>query len=176
MGSPPFDGTHLAPWAIDLVGDRFAAALSPHVREFLRDRTPALTAGESAPRSSQKGLADAFGEAARAEIDKLPRVPTAAMQSAHSNEHLEILIDLGQLPAGLFDESDLDAIVFAAIYDQVVRRASGARTASVRLVRFEQYDEYGLGVAEGAKPVHERELDRKGLATLVGAWLERRPK
>lgn len=173
FASPPIKGIHLAPWAIDVVADQMAVALAPILREALRGREPALSGLASAASSKPlaKPLADAFGEKSRGWAGELPRLPAAAMQSSYEDGHLEVFIDLGQLPADFaIDETQLDPLVIACVYEFVIRQSNGARSAKLRVVRFGRYDEYGAGVAEGATVLREVDLRRDSLAALLRGY------
>src|SRR5262249_53223763 len=149
----------------------------PALRAELRGRVPALAqsdrAAATAPRDEP--LARAFGPKNRAWAASLPRLPQAAMQSSYEDGHLEVFIDLGQLPEGFaVDEGDLDPLIVACLYEFVVRQSDGARTAHIKVVRFRGYDEYGAGVTEGATVLHAVELERKSLAALLRGLARKR--
>ncbi|MFV8752159.1 hypothetical protein ACNOYE_16550 [Nannocystaceae bacterium ST9] len=173
FASPPIRDIHMAPWAIDVVADRVAAALGPILRAELRGRTPARSglAQAAATQPRARPLADAFGEKSRVWAAALARIPAAALQTSYEDGHLEVFIDLGQLPAEFaVDEADLDPLILACVYEYAIRQSNGARSANIKVVRFGQYDEYGAGVAEGATVIRKIELNRESLVKLIRAY------
>lgn len=176
VASPPINGIHPTVWAVDAIADLLLQQLTPIVRARV-ERAPPLqhapiAKGERPPEGPR--LADAFDGAEDWDA-RLVDLPPSAVQSQQHSATLQAFIDVGQLPADLglvLDGSDpaaLDAVVLACLYEHAVRQRSGIRKAIIDVGRFAQYDEYGLGVGEGAHVLHHVELDHAQLKALVDA-------
>ncbi len=177
--SPPAGRLHMTPWAIDAVTAEVATRLAPLVEARLRGRTPARVVEEEGgrPQSRRRGaaLAKVFAEREFDWDSSLPRIPAAARQSQFASGVVAVFVDLGQLPEDLPAESqaELEALALACVYELSVRQHDGARRAVLDLGRFTRYDEYGLGVGEGADVALHLELDHAALSALADAFMER---
>ncbi|PRQ06864.1 hypothetical protein [Enhygromyxa salina] len=169
FASPPITGIHPPPWAIDTVAEEIVAALSPSVRDWLRERSPALrSAGpESVESARTEPLSAAFEAHEFGWAERLSRLPAAATQVDYDGDHLLVFVDLAQVPEALA----LDELVLAVVYEQTVRLHNGARTAEIVLARFGRYDEYGAGVDEGATIVRREQLTHESLSDALREFI-----
>lgn len=170
----PFDENqhHGATWAVDLTAQTLAAMLHPTLREFLRDRTPARL--RERPPSDWDG--QRTHDPLRAALERVPiaeqqlvRIEPGYVQTELVGTQLRVYVDL----AGFGDAGDteLDTLAVAVIHT-VLRDdiyAEFAETLRLELVEFVNYDEYGNGVLESAKPRWQRSLDREQLEQFLRA-------
>lgn len=180
-------GVHPAAWALDAVGDQLAATIVPKVRAHLRDtedgslRTPAWRL-DAPPVALEAGtrLLEAFSLPPGVEPEqwgpRLPSLPEGTVQTELSAGRLRAFVDLGQLERagyeGALEGSDAHArVAVAVIYEHAYRRRDGAVAAQIEIGRFSGYDEYGLGVREGARVVYAVDWDHDALATALAAMV-----
>ncbi|MCB9712249.1 MAG: hypothetical protein H6712_00220 [Myxococcales bacterium] len=169
-GNAPFTGTHASTWAMDLTADAFARLALPALREHLRGRRPALTRPWAQVSERAEPLRSVFDEAgdewARAVID----VPAESLRVQLDGSRVEVLVDLGQAGVAEVGENEaLDGVVLGAMVQALLRDPTGALGSelTITLARFDNYDEYGLGVLEAARVVDERSYDRDELAAFL---------
>jgi hypothetical protein len=165
-GNAPFKGTHGSTWAMDLAGQAFAALAYPDLREHLRDRVPALQRPRVAALEVKEPLYPAFSGKRVEWASRVEERPPEALQRNLEGSRLELLVDLGK--AGVEGElpvEQADAIVLGYLVEALVRDPAGrlASEVTISLARFGNYDEYGVGVLEGAEVVDRREYDRAAL-------------
>jgi NHL repeat len=171
-GNAPFKGTHGSTWAMDLSGETFAALAYPAVREHLWGRVPALQRPRVEAVEVKDPVYAAFTDAAGDDwAARVEELPPEAMQRNLEGSRLELLVDLGK--AGVEAElsaAEADMVVLGYLVEALVRDPMGkmASEVTISLARFGNYDEYGVGVLEGAEVVERREYDRAGLAGFLG--------
>ncbi|PRQ03043.1 hypothetical protein ENSA5_18140 [Enhygromyxa salina] len=165
---------HGAPWAIDLTARALASMSYPLIREFLRGREPARLS-ERDPTSFDEGddserLSLAF-EATEGLVNRqaLPEVDGAYLQRAYGDRQVRIHVDLGGYEALGRTKQELEELVVAVLYAVLVDEVYGelATDASVELVEFSNYDEYGEGVLESANSVWSRSFERASLERFI---------
>lgn len=152
-GDAPFSGSHGSVWSIDLTARAFAQAAYPAVRDHLRGKLPALARPVASGYARTDPLRAAFTRAGEAWADFAADVSPEAMQLQLDARHLRVLIDAGQakIAAGQ-DDAALEKLALGYLVEAVVRdsRGSLANRVTLSIVRFGSYDEYGVGVLEGA--------------------------
>jgi hypothetical protein len=162
---------HGSPWAIDLTARALASMSYPLIRAHLLGRQPAREREvdpESFHEQAQgERLVDAF-TGQQLEHDALPNVPPAYVQRSYEDGRVRIHVDL----AGLGKQrrsAELESIALAVLHAVLVEDVYGqlASSASVDLVEFSNYDEYGEGVLESASSVWSREFDRATLEQFI---------
>lgn len=161
---------HGSPWAIDLTARVLASMSYPLIRAHLLDRQPARER-ERDPNSFREPvegelLVDAFAQQ-KIDRDALPSIRSTYVQRTYEDRHVRIYVDLAgaEQLAGTDREAELESIALAVLYTVLVDEVYGelASTASVDLVEFANYDEYGEGVLESANSAWSREFDRSTL-------------
>ncbi len=165
-GNAPFVGPHGSTWAIELTAEAFATLAYPAIREHLRDRVPALLRPRTAEVIVSEPLFDAFGDAGDDWAEITPKIDPDAMQRHLDGSRLELLIDLGKAGVEGLPERELeDELVLGYLVHALLRDPAGrlASEVQITLARFDNYDEYGVGVLEGAQVVDQRSLDKDGL-------------
>lgn len=169
-GNAPFKGTHGSTWSMDVTGRTLAALVLPELRAHLRGRVPALMRGRVEAIEAGEPLFEAF-DGATGEWPALARdVASEAMQKSLQGSRLELLVDLGKAGVdGELTRPQADALVLGFVAEAVVRDPSGrlATEVEISLARFRNYDEYGVGVLEGAEVVDRRVLDRERLEAFL---------
>ncbi len=170
---------HGSPWAIDLTARVLASMSYPLIREHLRGREPArLHERDPAEfRDTVEGefLVDAFHEQ-KIDRSKLPRIAPAHVQRAYDSGFVQIHVDLAGVGELGRSEAELESIALAVLYKVLVDEVYGelASKATVQLVEFSNYDEYGEGVLESAEPVWTREFDRAELERFLDEAADKR--
>jgi hypothetical protein len=169
-GSQPWGRSqhHGAPWAIDLTARALTSMSYPLIRAHLLGRQPAreLERDPDSFREQDKSelLADAFDQH---EIDRdaLPAIPPGYVQRAYEDRRVRIHVDLAGVRNLGRSDAELESIALAVLYTVLVDEVYGelASGASVELVEFSNYDEYGEGVLESADSEWSREFDRASL-------------
>jgi hypothetical protein len=183
-GSQPWaaGGHHGSPWAIDLTARALASMSYPLIREFLRERSPARLS-EQDPASFDEGdpnerLLVAF-EPTMESIDRdaLLGVSLAYMQRAYEDRQVRIVVDLAGFEGLGRSEAELRAVAVSVLYAVLVDDVYGelANRASVELLEFSNYDEYGAGVLDSADTVWSRSFDRESLEQFLGDYSATQP-
>lgn len=170
-GSPPYDINHMSPWAIEATAARLADLLHPHVAAHLRGRTPAWRGTpDRTPRAAGEPLSSALDGLEDVALRRLPRVGPDDPQVDLDRDTLSVLIDVADHP-----DAPHRALAAGTLHALVSGEPAyaAARSVQVRVARFDSYDEYGLGVLEGAKTVWTDTLDRDGLHALWKALTAR---
>lgn len=175
-GSQPWGEAqhHGSPWAIDLTARALASMSYPLIRAHLHGRQPARERERdpSSFREQAKGklLVDAL---VRAKIDRstLPDIPPAYVQRTYEDRRVRIHVDLAGVKKLGRSDAELESIALAVLYTVLVDEVYGelAISASVDLVEFSNYDEYGEGVLESANSAWSREFDRAKLEQFIRA-------
>ncbi|MCH9682833.1 MAG: hypothetical protein K0V04_15460 [Deltaproteobacteria bacterium] len=169
-GNAPFKGPHGSTWAVDLTARAFADLTYPALREHLRDRVPALMRPRAEKVAIVAPLYEAFSEASDDWASLARTVPPEAMQRRMDGSRIELLVDLGKAGASgeltreQEDELALGYLVLALLRDPAGRLASEVH---LTLAQFSNYDEYGVGVLDGAQIVDQRTLDKADLLTFL---------
>jgi hypothetical protein len=173
---------HGAPWAIDLTARTLASMSYPLIRAHLLGRAPARER-ERDPnsfRDQQDGvlLAEAFADE-KLDPDALPSIPPAYLQRVYDEGRVRIYVDLAgvdELDRAVESDGDereakLGSVALAVLYAVLVEDVYGglATEASVDLVEFSNYDEYGEGVLDSASSVWSREFDLASLEQFIDA-------
>lgn len=169
-GNAPFTGAHASTWAMDVTADAFARLSLPAVRAHLRDRRPALTRPTATRYALTQTLRSAIDEADPAWAKGAATVPPEVLQVRLDVRTVEVVVDLGRAGVARGTEgAALDDVVRGVIVEALVRDPAGAlgNRVVINLVRFDNYDEYGVGVLEGATIVETRSYTTEELA----AWL-----
>ncbi|KIG12050.1 hypothetical protein DB30_02105 [Enhygromyxa salina] len=171
-GSQPWGkgGHHGSAWAIDLTARTLAAMSYPVISEFLREREPARLS-ERDPASFDDGhpgerlLAAFESTAEQIDPDALLGVSSAYMQRAYEARQVKIYVDLGGFEELGRSQAELETVAVSVLYAVLVDEVYGelATDASVELLEFSNYDEYGAGVLESANSVWSRSFDRDSL-------------
>ncbi|MEM7155859.1 MAG: hypothetical protein AAF799_23615 [Myxococcota bacterium] len=175
-GNAPFKGGHASTWAMDITANTFARLAYPALREHLRGRRPALTRPPALTYARTKPLFGAFEEAGTAWASAAADVPVEAIQQRLALRHIQVLVDLGRVTdATLLTGEHLDSFVLGVLVQAIVRDPAGrlGNKVTVSLARFANYDEYGVGVLEGAKIVEERTYDRDELSAFLTMMSQR---
>src|SRR5690606_19453188 len=169
-GNAPFSGTHGSTWSVDVTGQTLAALVLPELRAHLRGRVPASMRTRVEAIEAGEPLFEAF-DGAPGEWPELARaVASEAMQRSLEGSRLELLVDVGKAGVeGELTPQQVDALVLGYVAEAVVKDPAGrlATEVEISLARFRNYDEYGVGVLEGAEVVVRRELDRDGLEAFL---------
>lgn len=175
-GSQPWGESqhHGAPWAIDLTARALASMSYPLIRAHLSGRQPARERERDPDsfRKQDKGelLVEAF---ARQQIDRatLPDIPPAYVQRHYEDRRVRIHVDLAGVRKLGRSETELESLALAVLHTVLVDEVYGelATAASVELVEFSNYDEYGEGVLESADAAWSREFDRASLEQFIRA-------
>jgi hypothetical protein len=157
-GSQPWapGGHHGSTWAIDLTARALAAMSYPLISEFLREREPARLS-EQDPASFDDGDP---GERLLVAFD-----PT-------TDRRVRIYVDLGGFDGLGRSESELELVAVSVLHAVLVDEVYGelATDASVELLEFSNYDEYGAGVLDSADSVWSRTFDRASLEQFLGDY------
>jgi hypothetical protein len=151
---------------MDLAGQAFAALAYPDLREHLRDRVPALQRPRVGAVEVKEPLYPAFVGKGVKWAKRVEELPPEALQRNLEGSRLELLVDLGKAGVeGELSAEQADAIVLGYLVEALMRDPAGrlASEVTISLARFGNYDEYGVGVLEGAAVVDRREYDRAGL-------------
>jgi hypothetical protein len=163
LGAKSFHGSVMT---IDATALALAERVYPHVRAHLLrpGRRPSLFS--RAAGGAPAGLRAVFEQ----HPAELPALPPQAVLHAEADGRLEVFVDLARAPDVPKDMSEAQArdLALAALRRAVVEDGAQAPRAVVRLARFTRYDEYGLGVGEGAEVAYELVVDRATLAALLG--------
>ena len=169
-GNAPFSGTHGSTWSVDVTGQTLAALVLPELRAHLRGRVPASMRTRVEAIEAGEPLFEAF-DGAPGEWPELARdVASEAMQRSLEGSRLELLVDVGKAGVeGELTPQQVDALVLGYVAEAVVKDPAGrlATEVEISLARFRNYDEYGVGVLEGAEVMVRRELDRDGLEAFL---------
>jgi hypothetical protein len=183
-GNQPWaDGQHHgAPWAIDLAARMLASMSYPLISDHLRDREPARLherdAAEFREQDEGELLADAFRET-QIERTALPHIPPAYVQRTYENGRVQIHVDLAgavkfsSRPGNRAEfgkaDAELELVALSVLFTVLVDEVYGelASSASIELVEFDNYDEYGEGVLDSAKSKWSREFDRASLQQFI---------
>lgn len=169
-GNAPFSGAHASTWSMDVTTDAFARLSAPAVREHLRDRRPALARPRAIRYALTQTLRSAIDEADPAWAEAVVDVPPEALQVRLDARTVEVVVDLRRAGVAEGTEGEaLDGVVLGVIVQALVRDPAGAlgNRVIINLARFDNYDEYGVGVLEGARIVELRSYTTDELA----AWL-----
>jgi len=175
-GNQPFGENqhHGSPWAIDITAQTLAAMSYPILREFLRDRVPARwrerpPADFEAQAVKHDPLRRALDRVAL-DPNKLPPINPSFIQTELVNGELRVHVDLAGF-GGAAEHDGFDVLAVAVI-DQVLRGDVYAELADsllLELVEFRNYNEYGDGVVDSAKPRWTRKFDRAALEAFLAA-------
>lgn len=167
-GVPPFakNQHHGATWAVDITARTLAAMVYPTLREFFRDRIPARLRERQASGDDGERRLDSLRlalDGVSIDAGKLAQIAPGYVQTNLVDTQLRVYVDLAGFRDGR--NADLDALAVAVIHT-ILREdiyADFAERLRLELVEFANYDEYGNGVLESAKPKWQREFDRAGL-------------
>lgn len=175
-GNAPFKGGHASTWAMDITAAAFARLAYPALREHLRGRRPALTRPRALRFARTEPLFDAFEEAGSAWASVTTDVPDEAIQQRLMLRHIQVLVDLGRVTeATPLTGEALDSFLLGVLVQAIVRDPAGrlANRVTLTLARFANYDEYGVGVLEGATIVEQRTFDRDELLAFLTMMSQR---
>ncbi|PRQ09841.1 hypothetical protein [Enhygromyxa salina] len=179
-GSQPWasGGHHGSAWAIDLTARALAAMSYPVISEFLREREPARLS-ERDPSSFDDGdpgerlLAAFEGTMDAIDQEALLGVSAAYMQRAYESRQVRIYVDLSGFEALGRSERELELVAVSVLYAVLVDEVYGelATAASIELLEFANYDEYGAGVLDSASAVWSRSFDRASLEQFLQGYV-----
>ncbi|MEX1362802.1 MAG: hypothetical protein AB1Z98_06730, partial [Nannocystaceae bacterium] len=166
-GNAPFIGAHASTWAMDVTADAFARLSYPAIREHLRGRRPALTRPRARTYGRTKALRGVMDEAGTGWAAAAVDVPPESLQVQLDARHIKVLVDLGRAGVAAGTEGEaLDAVVLGVLVQALVRDPVGSLgdRVTITLARFDNYDEYGVGVLEGATVIEQRSYGGEELA------------
>ena len=169
-GNAPFSGGHGSTWSVDLTAGVVAQQSYARIREHFSGRTPALQRPRTDAIDTSEPLYEVFTEAGDGWAILADRVPEDAIGRHPDGDRLELLVDLGK--AGADPEPSAqqrDRLVLSTLVHVLLRDPVGrlANEVSIGLVNFSNYDEYGVGVLDGAEVIDRRELDREALGVFL---------
>ncbi len=169
-GNPPFAGPHGSTWAMDLTGRAFALGSYPAIAAHLRKRVPAFARwprGDVPPEQAPTPLVQAFSEVPGAWSELARTAPLGAIERSISGRTLTLWIDAAKLPDPelVDDPTQLAALELACLSQAIFSDPVGRVLTRVEIVvaRFANYDEYGVGVTQGATELLRREYDASTL-------------
>ncbi len=175
-GNAPFSGSHGSTWSVDLTASVVAQQSYAKIREHFSGRTPALRRPRAAAIEAGQPLYEIFIEADDGWAILADRVSEDAIGRRPDGDRLELLVDL--VKAGSDPEpSQLqrDRLILSVLVSVLLRDPAGrlANEVSIGLVNFSNYDEYGVGVLDGAEVIDRREFDREALEAFLTAMSTR---
>lgn len=182
-GNQPYANNqhHGASWAIDRNAELIAQLGYPALRRFLRGRTPARLRErdplefELEPDTRPEPLRSAM-VGVEIERAKLPKVAASHLQREYGSGRLRVHVDLAGYPElARDDEAALErlglAVALEVLDDEVY--AELARELDIEIVEFTNYDEYGEGVVDSARPRWRRSFDAERLEAFLAQHAEK---